>query len=79
MNRYAARLKADFQAKDWLKVGANVSYTNYNYNNGNSDEGSAGSVGNVFGFAASMAPIYPVYIRDGKAVLRGEFSESPVY
>ena len=65
MYRYAARLKADFQAKDWLKVGANVSYTYYNYNNGNSDEGSAGSVGNVFGFAASMAPIYPVYIRDG--------------
>ena len=65
MYRYAARLKADFQAKEWLKVGANVSYTNYNYNNGNSDEGSAGSVGNVFGFAASMAPIYPVYIRDG--------------
>ena len=64
MYRYTARLKADFQAKPWLKVGANVSYTNYNYNNGNSDEGSAGSVGNVFGFAASMAPIYPVYIRD---------------
>lgn len=64
MYRYTARLKADFQAKDWLKLGANVSYTNYNYNNGNSEEGSAGSVGNVFGFAASMAPIYPVYIRD---------------
>ena len=64
MYRYTARLKADFQVKDWLKLGANVSYTNYNYNNGNSEEGSAGSVGNVFGFAASMAPIYPVYIRD---------------
>ena len=64
MYRYTARLKADFQAKQWLKLGANVSYTNYNYNNGNSEEGSAGSVGNVFGFAASMAPIYPVYIRD---------------
>lgn len=64
MYRYTARLKADFQAKEWLKVGANVSYTNYDYNNGNGEEGSAGSVGNVFGFAASMAPIYPVYIRD---------------
>lgn len=64
MYRYSARLKADFQAKEWLKVGANVSYTNYDYNNGNGEEGSAGSVGNVFGFAASMAPIYPVYIRD---------------
>ena len=64
MYRYTARLKADFQAKEWMRLGANVSYTNYNYNNGNGDEGSAGSVGNVFGFASSMAPIYPVYIRD---------------
>lgn len=64
MYRYTARLKADFQAKEWLKVGANVSFTNFKYNNGNGEEGSAGSVGNVFGFAASMAPIYPVYIRD---------------
>ena len=71
MYRYTARVKADFQAKPWLKLGANVSYTNYNFNNGNSEEGSAGSVGNVFGFAASMAPIYPVYIRDasGKVML----------
>lgn len=64
MYRYTARLKADFHAKEWLKVGANVSFTNFKYNNGNGEEGSAGSVGNVFGFAASMAPIYPVYIRD---------------
>lgn len=66
MYRYTARLKADFQAKEWMKLGANVSYANYNYNNGNGDEGSAGSVGNVFGFASSMAPIYPVYIRDAE-------------
>lgn len=73
MYRYTARLKADFQAKEWLKLGANVSYTNYNYNNGNSEEGSAGSVGNVFGFAASMAPIYPVYIRDANGnIMRDE-------
>lgn len=66
MYRYTARLKADFQAKEWLKLGANVSYTNFSYNNGNGEEGSAGSVGNVFGFAASMAPVYPVYIRDAE-------------
>ena len=29
MNRYTARLKGDYQAKEWFKIGANMSYTNY--------------------------------------------------
>ncbi|MBQ9892583.1 MAG: TonB-dependent receptor [Bacteroidales bacterium] len=65
MQRYTARLKADYQAKPWLKIGANASYSHYSYNNGNSDEGSAGSTGNIFSFASSIAPIYPVYLRNG--------------
>ena len=64
MYRYTGRLRADYQAKKWLKVGANLSYTNYNYNNGNSDEGSSSSTGNVFAIANQIAPIYPLYIRD---------------
>ena len=66
MYRYTARVRLDYQAKEWLKIGANVSYTNYNWNNGNSDEGSGGSTANVFAIATNVAPIYPVYIRDGK-------------
>ena len=65
MKRYTARLKADYQAKDWLKLGGNFAYTNFNLNNGNTDEGSGSSSGNIFGFASSMAPIYPLYMRDG--------------
>ena len=65
MNRYTARLKGDYQAKEWFKIGANMSYTNYSYNNGNSDEGSSGSTGNIFAFASRIAPIYPLYLRDG--------------
>ena len=67
MERYTARLKADYQAKKWLKVGANASYTNFTWNNGYStsrDEGSGSSQGNAFYFASSIAPIYPVYLRD---------------
>ncbi len=64
MYRYTARLKADYQAKRWLKIGANAGYTNYNYNNGNSEEGASGSTGNIFSFTSSMAPIYPLYVRD---------------
>ena len=66
MYRFTARLRADYQAKSWLKIGANVSYTNYNWNNGNSDEGSGSSTGNIFAIATNIAPIYPVYIRDAQ-------------
>ena len=64
MYRYTARLRADYQAKDYLKVGGNFSYTNFNYNNGNTGEGSSTSTGNIFAFANDIAPIYPLYIRD---------------
>ncbi len=66
MYRYTARLRTDYQAKSWLKIGANLSYTNYNWNNGNTDEGSSSSTGNIFAIATGIAPIYPIYIRDGK-------------
>ena len=70
--RYTARLRADYQAKKWLKVGGNMSYTHFVWNNGNKTnddgdgqgEGNADG-GNAFATAIRMAPIYPVYMRDG--------------
>jgi len=64
MYRYTARLKADFQAKKWLKVGANASYANFDWNSLDAD-GEGDSTANIFAFTSSMAPIYPVYVRDG--------------
>ena len=60
MQRYTARIRTDYQVKDWLKIGMNAAYTNFEWNNGNGD-----ASGNVFSFATMVAPIYPVYIRDG--------------
>lgn len=65
LERYTARLKADYQAKKWLKVGGNMSYAHFSSSNGNSNEGSASSTANIFAFSSQMPPIYPVYIRDG--------------
>lgn len=64
MQRLTARLKADYQAKPWLKVSGNMSYTKFNYNS-LSDEGSSNSTGNIWAFTSQMAPIYPLYLRDG--------------
>ena len=62
-SRLAARLKADYQAKDWLKVGANMSYTKYESNSlGNN--GSDSSTGNLWAYTSQIAPIYPLYIRN---------------
>ena len=66
MYRYTARLRADYQAKKWLKVGANMSYTNFNWNGASSSNEGDGSTGDVFAVVGDMAPIYPVYIRDGE-------------
>ena len=64
MKRYTAKLRADYQAKSWLKVGGNASYAKYNWKNANPNE-AAGSTGSVFAMAIGMAPIYPLFIRDG--------------
>lgn len=67
MERYTARLRADYQAKKWLKVGGNMSYTHFVWNNGNNpDDEGASDGGNAFATAMQTAPIYPVYIRDGQ-------------
>ena len=55
--RYSARFKTDYQAKEWLKVGASLSYTHTNQNDVNDGD-------NLFTMVSGLAPIYPVYIRD---------------
>lgn len=64
--RITARVKADYQAKKWLKVGANVSYANTatSLASGYDDLSGLSSV-NVFAFTSRIAPIYPLFMRDG--------------
>ena len=66
MHRYTARLRADYQAKKWFKIGGNVSYTNFYWDGASSSNEGDGSVGDVFAAVGDMAPIYPVFIRDGE-------------
>ena len=61
--RLTGRLKADYQAKDWLKMGANMSYTKFEFNSlGNN--GSDNSTANIWAYTSQMAPIYPLYVRN---------------
>ena len=61
--RLTTRMKADYKVKKWLKVGANMSYTHTDRDRVDGD-GDAGSSGNIFEYASSVAPIYPLYVRD---------------
>ena len=61
--RFTGRAKADYQAKKWLKVGANIGYTYYNIQSP-SGQTTWGSSGNLFQLTNMIAPIYPVYVRN---------------
>ena len=63
--RLVGRLKADYQVKEWLKFGANMSYSNMESKLMGGD-GEKGGTGNILAFASVMAPIYPLYMRDGQ-------------
>ena len=63
-SRYTGRGRVDYQAKDWLKVGTNLSYTSAtSHQNGST---SWGSSANLFYATNLMAPIYPLYVRDAQ-------------
>ena len=49
-SRLTGRIKADYQATKWLKIGVNSSYTHYD-SNSLGEDGSSTSSGNVFAAA----------------------------
>lgn len=61
-DRLTARIKLDYKAKEWLKVGGNVNYSKYNYSQ--TSEGTIGT-GTIWSTIKTLAPIYPVFYRDG--------------
>lgn len=64
-SRLTGRLSADSQIKSWLKAGANASFSHFKGNSMSAD-GSSNSTANPLAMATSIAPIYPMYVRDGK-------------
>lgn len=68
--RYSGRAKVDYQAKKWLKVGTNLAYTyaDSQYPE-NQDEDSWGSSGNLFYVSNTIAPIYPLYVRNADGTI----------
>lgn len=74
--RLTARLKADYQAKKWLKIGGNFNYTKYEYSQ--TSEGTIGT-GTIWSIIKCQAPIYPVYIRDANGNIMTDNTGRQVY
>lgn len=62
--RFTARLNADYQLKPWVKLGMNMTYGHSDMDEVDGD-GDGSSSGNMFAMSM-IAPIYPLYVRDGK-------------
>ena len=62
--RLTARLKADYQAKKWLKLGTNVGFVTSNQTQSSGLSSTSTLATNPFVFTSTLAPIYPLFIRD---------------
>lgn len=78
-DRFSTRAAVDYQAKSWLKLGTNLTYTyvNSQYPSMQTD---AGSTGNAFLYANQMAPVYPMYVRDATGqIMYNETYNRPIF
>ncbi len=80
--RLTARIKADYQIKKWLKLNANIGYTNSktisNANMDYSDEPDLNEA-NLMYFVSSIAPIYPIYVRNTDGTVKTDSNGNPTY
>ncbi len=91
LRRFSARLKADYQIKEWLRLSANVGYSNskvtqnanMSYSGDGEDEKPSLSEANVMFFTSRIAPIYPLYVRtidaSGNPVVATDASGNKIY
>lgn len=59
--RLTTRINSDYQLKDWLKIGGNIGYTNYESRAPTDQDGLSSK--NLFFVSRIVAPIYPLYVR----------------
>lgn len=76
--RVGARLKAESQLKDWLKVGMNMNYSHFNGKSMDED-GSSSSSGNILAISNQIAPIYPLYVRDANGNIMKDAYGNTIY
>ena len=61
-DRVSARVRADYEAKKWLKIGVNASYVHSNQNSNPNLDTNYGAANTMY-FVSRIAPIYPLFVR----------------
>lgn len=64
-SRTSVRANTEYTAAKWLKVGSNMSYS-YSKSRYPGEQTNTSSSGNAFFLANSIAPVYPMYVRDAE-------------
>ena len=67
--RLTTRASVEYQAKDWLKIGTNMSYT-YQASNKPYGQDEDGYSGNASYMASFIGPMYPMYLRDADGKIK---------
>ncbi|MCM1312271.1 MAG: TonB-dependent receptor [Bacteroides sp.] len=64
MQRYTGRVNVDYKAKKWLTVNTSLNYTHTDTETPSYDNTVQMSSGNIFYICNTIAPIYPLYVRN---------------
>lgn len=70
--RYTARTNVDYQAKNWLKLLTNMSFTHTDSESPSFDVNTWGSSGNLFYITNMIGAIYPLYVRNADGSIKME-------
>ena len=78
-DRLSTRASVEYQAKKWLKIGTNISYS-FSKSKYPDLQTESGSSGNAFQVANYIAPVYPIFVRnaDGSLMMNTTYNR-PVY
>lgn len=76
--RLTSSLRAEIMAKPWLKVGGSVNYARFK-TRAMDEDGDVASTMNVFAIANQVAPIYPLYVRNGNGEIMEDAYGNTVY
>ena len=77
--RITTRVNVDYQAKKWLKIGTNMSYSHADQRYPAESEYGDPSSGNIFYVSDNIAPIYPLYVRDANGNIMHDANGYTIY
>ncbi len=66
MKRYQGRVNMEYRATDWMRLTANMNYAHTDAQQPSYTTDNWASSGNLFYIANTIAPIYPLYVRDAQ-------------